>query len=303
MMTKHSAQCVPGAAALRSRLALAGASILCAATVHTSSGGAATQNRGGQKPATRAAGQRLSSAAPRTTEELAQRIVVVSGRYLGTPYRLDPLGEGAAASPDPDPLICHTAVDCQTFVEQVLAEAMAPRSSESLSILTRIRYRGGVVGFGTRNHYMVTDWLPQNRWFLRDLTRVVSVKSIRTMEKLIDRGAFFRSRGAPELAAGAARQRSRTQYIPRAAVADVAARIPNGAVLIWVQDRPGIIAAHCGLAVRRADGALLLRHASQRQSRVVDEPLSEYLRRMPSRMVGLKVCQAVPPLDTASRRR
>jgi hypothetical protein len=47
----------------------------------------------------------------------------------------------------------------------------------------------------------------------------------------------------------------------------------------------------------------MFRHASQRRGRVVDEPLAEYLRRAPARIVGVKVCQAVPPLDTGSRRR
>lgn len=240
---------------------------------------------------------------PARTTDLARRIVVVSARYLGTPYRLDPLGEGPSAAPDPDPLVCHTAVDCQTFVEQVLAEAIASRPSDMLPLLTRIRYRDGVIGFGTRNHYMVTDWLPRNRWCLRDVTGLLGVKKVRAMEKVIDRGAFFRARGAPELARHAAPERSRSLYIPRGAVQGMMQQIPNGAVLILVQDRPGIIAAHCGLAVRQGNGALLFRHASQRRRRVVDEPLTEYLRRAPARIVGLKVCQAVPPLDTASQRR
>jgi hypothetical protein len=225
---------------------------------------------------------------------------LTSARYLGTPYRRDPLGEGPTGRVDRDPLICTSCVDCQTFVEQVLAEALAARPDAVLPLLTRIRYRDGVVGFGTRNHFMVSDWLPHNRWLIRDRTGGVGDRAARVMVKLIDRAAFFRARGAPESGQGIPPQRDRTLYIPRAALPAVAARIPDAAVLIWVQDRPGIIAAHCGFAVRRADGSLLFRHASERRGRVLDEPLLSFARHAPARFVGLKVCQAVTPLDKGS---
>jgi hypothetical protein len=293
-MTYQPAKCRPASSLWYAWILTAVAAYFLAVTVsgQGTEGTKETGSLGASHPARRR---------PQATTEMGARIVSVSARYLGTPYRLDPLGEGPNGSPDSDPLISHTAVDCQTFVEQVLAEAMAARPDDSLPLLTRIRYRGGVVGFGTRNHYMVTDWLPQNRWFLRDLTAHLGVQQVRSMEKVIDRAAFFRSRGAVELARNAGRERSRTVYIPRGAVQGMAGRIPNGAVLIWVQDRPGIIAAHCGLAVRHADGRLMFRHASQRQRRVVDESLEEYLRRAPLRIVGLKVCQAVPSVDAAFR--
>ena len=148
------------------------------------------------------------------TASLADRIVAISARYRGTPYRRDPLGEGPAGAVDRDPLICTTGVDCQTYVEQVLAAAIAPRPADVLAWLTRIRYRDGVVGFGTRNHYMVSDWLPHNRWLIHDRTDEVGGKSTRPMEKRIDRAAFFRAHGAPELGHGIPPERSRTTVHP-----------------------------------------------------------------------------------------
>jgi hypothetical protein len=238
-----------------------------------------------------------------TPTALTDRIVAISARYRGTPYRRDPLGEGPTGAIDRDPLICTTGVDCQTYVEQVLAEAIAPRPADVLACLTRIRYHDGVVGFGTRNHYMVSDWLPHNRWLIRDLTDEVGGKTTRPMEKRIDRAAFFRAHGAPDLGRGIPPERSRTTYIPRAALPAVAARIPTAAVLIWVQDRPGIIAAHCGFAIRDAHGALLLRHASERLGRVVDEPLLSFARHASPHIIGVKVCCAEPLLDTGDSRR
>ena len=249
----------------------------------------------------RAAAHSSISAPASSTAVLAQRIVAISARYRGTPYRRDPLGEGPTGTVDRDPLISTTGVDCQTYVEQVLAEAISARRDDVLPWLTRIRYRDGVIGFGSRNHYMVSDWLPHNRWLVRDRTEQLGGKYTLRMEKLIDRAAFFRAHGAPELGRGIAPERSRTTYIPRAALPVVAGRIPNAAVLIWVQDRPGIIAAHCGFAIRGADGVLLFRHASERRGHVLDEQLLAYARRAPGHILGLKVCQAVPLLDTAHR--
>jgi hypothetical protein len=240
---------------------------------------------------------------PATRESLAARLERLSARYLGTTYGRDPLGEGAGAQPDPDPLINRACVDCQTYVEQVLAEALAARPSEVLPLLTRIRYRDGVIGFGTRNHYMVTDWLPHNRWLIRDVTEEVGRGATRGMEKVIDRAAFFQARGAPELGVGIAPEVSRTTYIPREGLPSALPRIPSGAVLIWVQDRPGIIAAHCGFAFQRPGGEVRFRHASERRGRVVDEPLLAYLQRAPARIIGVKVCQVLPQLDTGQRHR
>jgi hypothetical protein len=234
---------------------------------------------------------------------LGRHIDQVSASYLGSPYARDPLGEGPGARPDPDPLFRRDRVDCVTFVEQVLAEAMARASQDHLALLTRLRYRGGVVGFATRNHYMVSDWLRHNRWCVADVTSIVGEGGTRQMAKIIDRAAFFRRRGAPEEAARAPVERSVTSYVPRAGIATALDRFPDVALLIWVQDRPGIIAAHCGFAIRREDGVLFFRHASERRGRVLEEPLLAYLRAAPRRIVGVKVCVARPPLDTVQRRR
>src|SRR5438094_952237 len=62
---------------------------------------------------------RRTASPPQSLAALTQRIVSISARYRGTPYRRDPLGEGPAGTIDRDPLICTTGVDCQTYVEQV----------------------------------------------------------------------------------------------------------------------------------------------------------------------------------------
>lgn len=77
----------------------------------------------------------------------------IGGQYLGAKYVLDPLGEGVP--PDDDPLIRMDAFDCTTFVETVLANGDVDK-------LTKIRYKNDKVEFLARNHFIETDWLPNN---------------------------------------------------------------------------------------------------------------------------------------------
>jgi D-alanyl-D-alanine carboxypeptidase/D-alanyl-D-alanine-endopeptidase (penicillin-binding protein 4) len=227
-------------------------------------------------------------ALPATSPAIAARIERVSRAYLGVPYCRDPLGEGSGGEVDRDPLMDRRRVDCLTFVEQVLAEATAARPADVPARLQRIRYRDGAVGFRTRNHFTVTDWLPRNAWLLHDATEALAPGRTRAMVKVIDRSAFFRGHGCDP--AGAGKERSETRYIPRESVAALVDRLPAATLAILVQRRPGIIAAHCGWLLRPAGKPLTLRHASSSRGRVVDEPFTAYLRRQPANIAGVKLC-------------
>lgn len=219
------------------------------------------------------------------------RVRAASARYLGVPYARDPLGEGHGV--DPDPLYDRRRVDCVTFVEQALAEALAPEPAAVLPTLLRLRYHEGKVAFTRRNHHFVADWLPHNAAIVTDVTDALGRDRVRRMTKRIDRAALFAAAGQPRGgpagrdALPAPEERS-TSYIPRAAVDAVLGRVPEVAVVIFVQDRPGIFAAHTGFLLRDRRG-VTLRHASQRHRKVVDEPLRDYLTRAPARIVGIKV--------------
>ncbi|MCL2331004.1 MAG: DUF1460 domain-containing protein [Proteobacteria bacterium] len=76
-----------------------------------------------------------------------------AGKYIGAPYVLGPLGEGAAAPYDSDPLRRTDAFDCLTFVETALSDA---RGAD----LQKIRYSGGRIDWFSRNHWTETEWIP-----------------------------------------------------------------------------------------------------------------------------------------------
>lgn len=92
----------------------------------------------------------------------AARIAAVSATLLGRPYRVDPLGEGAGALIDDDPLWRTDAFDCLTFVGTTLALARSVDAAGAPASLQRLRYAGGVIDFAHRNHFPAADWIPNN---------------------------------------------------------------------------------------------------------------------------------------------
>lgn len=214
----------------------------------------------------------------------AERLEQISRRYIGVPYRLDPLGEGSG--PDADPTFTRDCVDCQTLVEQVMAEAIAPWVGGLERAGRIVRYRNERVGLENRLHYCIPDWL-DNPWPARDVTREAGGKSVRTIRRRIDLAGLLSGRG---LTTSIPARVIETGYIPREAVSGRLSKLPHGSIALFVLDRDDLVVGHMGLLFRQGKH-LILRHASQRSKRVIDEPLSDYLGRAPARFIGLKVLQ------------
>ncbi len=107
----------------------------------------------------------------------------IGNEYKGAIYAFDPLGEDA--SPDLDPLIRTDAFDCTTFVETALAGGNVDK-------LTEIRYKNGEVSFLNRNHFIETDWLPNNSALVENVssdyaltaTRIVTIDKKSWLKKV-----------------------------------------------------------------------------------------------------------------------
>ena len=65
----------------------------------------------------------------------------------------DMLGEGEGFFDD-DPRMKWNDVNCTTWWQHVIAKGYAETDKEELRILDRIRYYDGVIGFGTRKHFL-----------------------------------------------------------------------------------------------------------------------------------------------------
>ncbi|MBI3911745.1 MAG: DUF1460 domain-containing protein [Armatimonadetes bacterium] len=214
----------------------------------------------------------------------------ITRRYLGTRYLRDALGE--QQGPDPDPVFRRDGVDCQTFVEQTLAEALATTPAEVRCTLIRLRYHGGKVRLDRRFHYCLPEWL-DNPWPVRDMTRAIAGRRVQQLRVTIQRERFLRRRGcSPEVARQYPPLSVRTHYIPSTSVPWLQRRLPDGGIAVFILRVPKAfgMAGHMGWLFRRGNH-VILRHASQRQGRVVDESLLGFLRRGQHRFRGLVVLQ------------
>lgn len=220
------------------------------------------------------------------------RVVDLARAALGTPYAGDPLGEGAGAPHDADPLMDLGRVDCVTYVEQTFALAAADSYTEAFDILQRIRYRDGAVGFENRNHFMIADWIVHNT-FCRDVTAELGVateKSTRT----IGRRHFYTLKEIPEFAATAADQEMTLSYVPVASAPDAEKLLPSPSLILLIGKVDWLFVLHCGLYIRDADGRGLFYNASSKEGKVVAPPFQQVFENT-TRYVGFTAYEIAQP--------
>ncbi|MBI4346008.1 MAG: DUF1460 domain-containing protein [Elusimicrobia bacterium] len=247
---------------------------------------------------------------------LEARIAAVSERFLGTPYKLGPLGEGETGEFDRDPLVTFAQADCTTFVEQVMALALEPELEKAKALLQRIRYRDGKVSYETRNHFPETDWIPNNMeaGFLSDVTVKVADRKVQWVFKTIRKREWYVAKSTADLegfsdepeaqrVARVERWRERGReindvvarlpYVPLEHLAELGPAIPSGAVGSVIRadlpDRP-VVVTHQVL-VLQTPGGPIVRHAAYGKQ-VQDEPLDAYFAKFKDakwRVLGLNL--------------
>jgi hypothetical protein len=92
-----------------------------------------------------------------------KRIDFFSAAFLDKPYLLGALGEGAKGQFDQFPLYRPDAFDCETYVDTVVALALASNLKGFQQCINQIRYKEGNVSFIDRNHFASLDWNGNNQ--------------------------------------------------------------------------------------------------------------------------------------------
>jgi hypothetical protein len=146
-------------------------------------------------------------------------------------------------------------------------------------MLQRIRYRDGVIGVATRNHYTEADWNLANRWLVTDVTATLGAPT-QPYRQRIDRKAFLQkqfkvTRDIPV-------QHFDDVFIPKQQVAAIEAQLQDGDFVNVISTRGGEFwASHVGLIVTGADGSRHLLHSAEPQVR--EETLQGFIARMAAR--------------------
>src|ERR1044072_6913134 len=111
---------------------------------------------------------------------LSKRLDQLSAKFLGLPYIANSL-IGSLDVPE-QVVVKLEAFDCVTYLETVLALALAKNADEFEAQLIRLRYKNGEVSWVTRNHYMVNWWRHNEREGLKKNITRGTAASPRTRE-------------------------------------------------------------------------------------------------------------------------
>jgi hypothetical protein len=211
--------------------------------------------------------------------DLRKRIAAIARKNIGQPYELFLLGEFPYETHDSQPLFSLAKSDCVVFAEHTYAMALSASWEEFFWMLQRIRYRDGVIGTATRNHYTEADWNVANRWLVTDVTAALGVPT-QPYHQRIDRQAFLRKQFKIERDIPV--QPFDDFYIAKQDVAAIEAQLQDGDFVNVISGRNGNhFASHVGLIVTGADGSRRLLHSAEPQVR--EETLQGFIARMAER--------------------
>jgi hypothetical protein len=236
----------------------------------------------------------------------AGRIEALSRLFLGVPYTDFPLGDGATG-PEPGPLFRTDGVDCQTYVETVLAMANARSLDQAKAILDDIRYADGKPSFESRNHFTEAQWLPSNvrKGYLRDLVPAIDRSAPAEILTLV-KSQWAQVPALKRLApANIPDGKYRVRYLPleeaRKRSKDI---VPGTIVMVVRENDPGRVVriSHMGF-VLPSEGGLVVRHASTGKDKaVLDEPFDAFVQRQTEykkwKVVGVALAR---PIEARSR--
>ena len=195
----------------------------------------------------------------RALPTVSQRIEFISGKLIGVRYQAETL-IGSPKQPERF-VVRDDAFDCVTFCEVVLAAAIAGDFIEFETLLRRIRYDRGNVQYDQRNHYFA-DWCKRN--IENGVCKPVAIEPSVVIDKTVTWHREFGRRQVSMLA------------IAKSTLMDSAGILAPGDIIGFTSRREGLDYYHTGFIAFAKSGDLLLRSASLRHGRVLDEKMASF---------------------------
>jgi len=210
---------------------------------------------------------------------LRQRIAALARKNIGQPYELYLLGEFPYETYDSQPLFNLAKSDCVVFAEHIYAMALSASWEEFFWMLQRLRYRDGVIGTATRNHYTEADWNVANSWLVQDVTHTLGVPT-QPYHQRIDRQAFLLKQF--KITREIPVQQFDDVYVAKQDVAAIEAQLQEGDFVNVISGRDrSYWASHVGLIVVGSDGQRHIVHSAEPQVR--EETLQGFITRLNER--------------------
>lgn len=208
-----------------------------------------------------------------------QMIDLVSGAFLGTPYRSNML-VGTANVPE-QLVIDFRGLDCFAYLDYVEALRRSTSQQDFVRNLVQVRYKGGDVGFSNRKHFF-TDWAYGTAYPVADdITAQISPGAVSVRKRLNER-----SKGNVYLPGLPVVERSMT-YIPSRLVdSQVVSHLRTGDYIGIYTPLPGLDVTHVGFFIMTDKGPVLRNASSRKENRkVMDLPFLDYVSEKPGIVV------------------
>jgi hypothetical protein len=185
--------------------------------------------------------------------DLATRIAAIGRKNIGQPYRLNLLGEFPYEIHDSLPMFSLEQSDCVVFSEHTYAMALSKSWEEFFWMLQRIRYKDGVIGVTSRNHYTEVDWNVNNAWLLHDISGELAGVDGPSYLMTVDRSNFLKKRHHTD--SQFPRETSKQFYVAKARVPEIEHQLQQGDYVNVISTKDGAYwASHVGLVVIDAQG-------------------------------------------------
>ncbi|HBF50164.1 MAG TPA: DUF1460 domain-containing protein [Massilia sp.] len=212
--------------------------------------------------------------------DLRKRIAAIGRKNIGQPYILNLLGEFPFEVHDNLPMFSLDHSDCVVFAEHTYAMALSRSWEEFFWMLQRIRYKDGVIGVATRNHYTELDWNVSNRWLVTDISAGLAGANGPGYDMRVDRARFLKTRH--NTVRDIPVETSRQAFVPKEAVAGITAQLQEGDFVNVISTRDGEHwASHVGLVVLGPNGERHFLHSSE--PKVREETFESYIVRAAER--------------------
>lgn len=213
----------------------------------------------------------------KTSMTVTEKMNYFSAYFLDMPYNIHCVGDGPYALYEPWPLVNFKETNCMAFCEHVLALAISDNWDNFFNNLQQIRYRDGIIGMKTRNHYTMADWLPQNNWLLEDVSRKVGGTFTKTITRTISHKQFFAGKGISDTTCILPDRTLTIDYIPLNDFKNVINQIKSGDILsLLFAKLDNIFAAHMVMVVDDGNGKLI-RESSNSKMTTFDTPIEEWI--------------------------
>jgi hypothetical protein len=219
--------------------------------------------------------------------------------FLGTSYNFACVGEGQYALLETYPLVNFNETNCMAMCEHILALAISDSWDNFFNNLQQIRYKDGMIGMRTRNHYTMGDWLPENNWLLEDVSGKVGGPYAKTLTRVISHKNFFKGKGINDLRYVKPDREITIDYIPSEALEEIKSNLRVGDIgALLLAKKNNIFSGHMWM-VAEEEGDLIIRESSTSKMSTFDTPYMEWVEKIKtsSRYLGIALMRIKDELN------